>query len=137
MMRTGLMMAFALAGCSQAPSGAGNEAAAAPSAAVPAPALPDSLLAYPGASPVEVPALGGHRPSGNSVAFETDDSPADVLAFYRAQFSSAGVPVRVDNALGDGGVLSAARDGERGVMITVSRTGPRTRIGILRGVAGR
>ena len=137
MMRTGLMMAFALAGCSQAPSTAGNEAAAAPSATASGPALPDYLPAYPGASQVEVPAIGGHRPSGNAVAMETDDSPADVLAFYRSRITGAGVPIRAYNATEGGGILSAARDGERGVMITVTRIGTRTRIGILSGTAGR
>ena len=68
---------------------------------------------------------------------ETADSPADVFAFYRARLTAAGVPIRADNVTGAGGLLSAGRDGEIGVMLTVSRIGDRTRITVIRGAGGR
>ena len=140
MARTAVLIAFALAGCSQQQPGARNEAGARPSATVTAaagPALPDYLPAYPGASPAEVPSLGGHRPSGNAVAMETTDSPDAVLAFYRARITGAGIPIRAYNVTEGGGLLSAGRDGEVGVMLTVSRIGSRTRITVIRSAGGR
>jgi hypothetical protein len=138
MVRTGLLMAFALAGCSQAPPAPRNEAGAEPPAtATTAQPLPHYLPAYPGATPVEVPSLGGHRPSGNAVAMETPDSAADVFAFYRARLTAAGIPIRADTASDRGGLLSAGRDGDAGVMLSVSRIGNRTRITIIRGGGAR
>jgi hypothetical protein len=137
MVRTGLLMAFALAGCSQAPSGAGNEAGAQPSATASGPALPDYLPLYPGASPVAVPTFGGNRPTGNAVAVETDASPAEIFAFYRGRLAAAGVPIRADDGTDAGGIMSAGRDGELGVMLTVTRSGNRTRITYLRRAGAR
>jgi hypothetical protein len=64
---------------------------------------------------------------------ETDDSPVAVAEHFRARFAAAGVPVRADTAGADGGLISVARDGERGAMLTISRIGPKTRIAMIRG----
>lgn len=102
-------------------------------------ALPDYLPDYPNSTRVEVPNLGApgtDSRSGNAIAMETDDSPEEVAQFYRARFAAAGVPVRADTANAQGGLISVARDGERGAMLTISRIGDRTRIGVIRGPAG-
>ena len=66
---------------------------------------------------------------------ETDATPAQVADFYRARFAAAGVPVRADTAGAQGGLISVARDGERGAMLTIGKVGGRTRIAVIR--AGR
>lgn len=115
----------------QAESGAAGERTAA--------ALPDYLPDYPNSTRVEVPNLGApgtDSRSGNAIAMETSDSPDQVAQFYRARFAAAGVPVRADTANAQGGLISVGRDGERGAMLTISRIGDRTRIGVIRGPAG-
>lgn len=102
-------------------------------------ALPDYLPDYPNSTRVAVPNLGApgtDSRSGNAIAMETDDSPEEVAQFYRARFAAAGVPVRADTANAQGGLISVARDGERGAMLTIGRIGDRTRIGVIRGPAG-
>ena len=102
-------------------------------------ALPDYLPDYPNSRRVEVTNLGvagTDSRSGNAIAMETDDSPDEVAQFYRARFAAAGVPVRADTANAQGGLISVARDGERGAMLTISRIGDKTRIGVIRGPAG-
>ena len=102
-------------------------------------ALPAYLPDYPNSTRVEIPNLGvagSDSRSGNAIAMETDASPDEVAQFYRARFAAAGVPVRVDTANAQGGLISVARDGERGAMLTISRIGDRTRIAVIRGPAG-
>ena len=119
---------------SEAPSEAGPAAAEAPSAA-----LPDYLPDYPGSTRVEVPNLGvagTDSRSGNAIAMETTDSPTRVAEFYRARFAEAGVPVRADTITETGGLMSVARDGEKGAMLTISRIGDKTRIAVIRDKSG-
>ena len=102
-------------------------------------ALPDYLPDYPNSRRVEVPNLGvagSDSRSGNAVAMETDASPEEVAQFYRARFAAAGVPVRSDTANAQGGLIAVGRDGERGAMLTISRVGDRTRIGVIRSPGG-
>lgn len=90
---------------------------------------------YPGSSRVEVPNFGVNGQdsrSGNSIAMETGASPAEVAKFYRDWFNSNGIPIRSDGLTDNGGLLAASRDGEKGVMLTVSRMQNRTRIAIVR-----
>ena len=112
-------------------SGAGQQANAARSDAA-AVLVPD----FPGSTPIEVPNLGApdtDSRSGNATARETDASPDEVARFYREHFQRAGIPVRADTATGAGGLISVARDGERGAMLTISRIGDKTRIAVIRG----
>jgi len=129
------MFALTLGACTQQPGASTNRAEpAAPGAAATA-QLPDYLPDYPGATRVEVPNLGvgvADSRSGNAIAMETADSPADVLAFYRARLAEAGVPIRADNVTGNGGMIAMGRDGEIGALLTVSRIGARTRIAVIR-----
>lgn len=97
--------------------------------------LPD----YPGSRRVEVPNFGVNGTdsrSGRSIAMETDAAPDEVAKFYRDWFAANGVPVRHDTMAAQGGLISAARDGEKGVMLTVSRIQGTTRIGVVRGPGG-
>ncbi len=134
-----ILAALALCACSGQQSGSNDDLAAKqPSATDSAVALPDYLADYPGSTRVEVLNLGApgtDSRSGNAIAMETEDTPAMVADHYRRRFAAARVPVRVDSAGPEGGLLSVARDGERGAMLTISRVGARTRIGIIRGRA--
>jgi hypothetical protein len=98
----------------------------------------DDAPDYAGSTPVEIPNLGApgtDSRSGNARAMETEDSPAQVAAFYRDYFQRTGMTIRADTANDAGGLITAARDGRRGVMLTVSRVGAKTRIAIIRGRA--
>lgn len=138
MTRFGFMGLFLLCACGQpAEPGAQGETSPEPGAAAAsagAAALPDFLPEYPNSRRVEIPNLGApgtDSRSGNAVAMETDASPEEVAAFYRARLAEAGVPVRVDSISAQGGVMGVGRDGEGGAMLTISRIGDMTRIAVI------
>ena len=128
-----------LCGCGRQDAPGGEAAAtsgAERQAGAPSAAAAELVPAYPGATPVEIPnfgAPGKDSRSGNATAMETGAEPEQVAAFYREHFRAAGIPVRADTADRQGGLISVARDGEPGAMITISRIGDRTRIAIIRG----
>ncbi len=143
MTRVGYMGLVLLCACGQpAEQGAQRETSPEPGAAAGsagAAALPDYLPDYPNSRRVEIPNLGApgtDSRSGNAVAMETDASPVEVAAYYRARLAEAGVPVRVDNMDAQGGVMGVGRDGERGAMLTITRIGDRTRIAVVTGPGG-
>ncbi|MGZ8296202.1 MAG: hypothetical protein ACXWU4_03455 [Allosphingosinicella sp.] len=89
---------------------------------------------FPGSTPLEVPNLGApgtDTRSGNATLRETSASPDQVASFYREHFRQAGIPVRADTANANGGLISVARDGERGAMLTITPAGGKTRIGVV------
>jgi hypothetical protein len=137
MVRFGLMGLLLLSACGRpAEQDARSGTPAQPGAeATAASARPDYLPDYPGSTPVEIPNLGApgtDSRSGNAVARETDATPAEVAAFYRARFAAAGVPLRADSMTGSGGLLAVGRDGEMGAMLTITQSGGRTRVTIIR-----
>jgi hypothetical protein len=136
MRRSYVLAVLLLCGCGR--QGAPNGDGAAPSgldrqASAPAASL---VPPFPGSTPVEIPNLGApgtDSRSGNAIAMETSADPEQVAAYYREHFRAAGIPVRADTANAQGGLISVARDGERGAMITISRIGDRTRIAVITG----
>ena len=141
MTRLAAMGLLLLGACGQPTDQPTQADAASPAEPAPGPAtgaladLPD----YPGSRRVEVPnfgVAGKDSRSGRSIAMETDAAPDAVAKFYRDWFAANGVPVRHDTMAAQGGLMSAARDGEKGVMLTVSRIQGITRIGVVRGPAG-
>ncbi|MET1112867.1 MAG: hypothetical protein ABWX67_15215 [Allosphingosinicella sp.] len=138
MKRSTMLGALLLCACGQ--SGAPDESAPADVARAPGAgtqaARADLVPDFPGATPVEIPNLGApgtDSRSGNATASETGASPDEVAAFYREHFRKAGIPIRADTAGATGGLISVARDGERGAMVTISRIGAKTRIAVVRG----
>ena len=138
MKRWTMLGAIVLCACGQSPApdgGAstdGDRGSVAEAQAASAGLVPD----FPGSTPVEIPNLGApgtDSRSGNATASETDASPDEVAAFYREHFRKAGIPVRADTAGATGGLISVARDGERGAMVTISRIGEKTRIAVMKG----
>jgi hypothetical protein len=142
MTRLVLLGALLLCGCGQEAGKGGqgdaDSAPATPAAQEAAGAVQDLVPDYPGSARVDVPYLGAgpDRRTGNAIAMETGDTPEQVAQYYRAHFAEQGVPVRADTANAQGGLISVARDGERGAMITISSIAGRTRIGVIRGPGG-
>ena len=138
MRRSTMLGAILLCACGQ--SGAPDERASTdidpgPSAGAQA-ARADLVPDFPGSTPVEIANLGApgtDSRSGNSTARQTDASPDQVANFYREHFRKAGIPVRADTANAQGGLISVARDGERGAMVTINRIGDKTRIAVMTG----
>jgi hypothetical protein len=139
MRRAYVLSVMLLCGCGQQgesngqgiPTSSFNQEANAPSGLA-----ADLVPPFPGSTPVEVRNLGApgtDSRSGNAIAMETGADPDQVAAFYREHFRAAGIPIRADTATAQGGLISVARDGERGAMITISRIGDRTRIAVIRG----
>lgn len=131
-----MLGAILLCACGQAPEGnASTDIARGPSTgkqAAPAGLVPD----FPGSTPVEIANFGlpgTDSRSGNATASETGASPDQVATFYREHFRKAGIPIRADTATAAGGLISVARDGERGAMVTISRIGDKTRIAVMTG----
>ena len=94
-------------------------------------AAADLVPTFPGSTSVEVPNLGApgtDSRSGNTIAMETDATPGEVATFYRDHFKQADIPIRADTANEQGGLISVARDGAPGAMISISRIGDKTRI---------
>ena len=123
---------------SNAPSNAARDSFPGPELKAPEPSAnaASSLVPdFPGSTPLEVPNLGipgTDTRSGNSTLRETSATPDQVASFYREHFRQAGIPVRADTANAKGGLMSVARDGERGAMLTISQVGGKTRIGVIR-----
>lgn len=142
MTRYVLFGALLLCGCGQeAGKGGQGEAASTPGTAVEqaaATAQSNDVPDYPGSTRVDVPYLGAgpDRRVGNAIAMETADTPEQVAQYYRAHFAEQGIPVRVDTANAQGGLISAGRDGGRGVMLTINLRDGKTRIGVMRGPGG-
>jgi hypothetical protein len=136
MKRSTMLSAILLCACGQ--DGASNESASTDigrGSSVQA-ARADLVPDFPGSTPVEIANLGApgtDSRSGNAKASETDAGPDQVAAFYREHFRKAGIPVRADTANATGGLISVARDGERGAMVTISRIGDKTRIAVMTG----
>jgi hypothetical protein len=89
---------------------------------------------FPGSTPLEVPNLGApgtDSRTGNATLRETNATPDQVASFYREHFRQAGIPVRADSATARGGLISVARDGEKGAMLTITPVGGKTRIGVI------
>lgn len=135
MRRLAVLGALALAACGSsppdsAPSETGQVAGGA-AAATAQSQVPD----YPGSTQVEIAnfgVAGKDSRSGNNIAMETEATPTQVAEFYRKWFADNGIPIRADTLTETGGLLTGARDGEKGAMLTVSTIGGKTRIAIVR-----
>ena len=127
-----VLSALLLGSCGpQADTQAGPSAVNDDAAAVQADVTAALVPSFPNSTPVDVPNLGlpgSDSRSGNTIAMETDATPAQVAEFYRDYFRRAGTPIRADTASDQGGLISVARDGELGAMLTISSAADKTRI---------
>ena len=138
MKRSTMLGAILLSACGQggAPDGDASTDIDRGSGARMQAARADLVPDFPGSTPVEIANLGAagtDSRSGNSTARETDASPDQDATIYREHFRKSGIPVRADTANAQGGLISVARDGERGAMLTINRIGDKTRIAVMTG----
>lgn len=104
-------------------------------------AMPAGLPAYPGAQTtggVNINAAGRDGGSGQISSFQTEDAPADVIAFYRAALERGGYTIAANMDLGETKMISASRaDGNGGVQVTATSAGGRgTTVSIISGQEG-
>ncbi|MEE4154292.1 MAG: hypothetical protein V2I27_09045 [Erythrobacter sp.] len=67
--------------------------------------LPAGFTAYPGATIVSNTVVNQAQGSGSMLFFETDDPPADVIAFYKRQAEAAGVDIQLDATINGGAMI--------------------------------
>ncbi|MBC2776436.1 hypothetical protein [Parasphingopyxis marina] len=86
------------------------------------------LPSYPGGQPhgsAQMEASAADGGSGQVVTFQTDDPPAEVIAFYREALESRGYTIETEVTSTQMHAVSASRnDGESGANITATATGP-------------
>lgn len=86
-----------------------------------------------GGAPDESPSPEADRGSSAGVQAARTDLLPDFPGSTPVEFRKAGIPIRADTANAAGGLISVARDGERGAMVTISRIGDKTRIAVMAG----
>jgi hypothetical protein len=80
---------------------------------------------YPGSKITNSMQSRSDGKSSNMVEMETNDSPADVLAFYRAKMTEAKRPIAGETTSPAGGMIMSGGDKD-GLMITVERKNDKT-----------
>lgn len=102
--------------------------------------LPGGMPAYPGANRTggySANSTGAEGGSGQIVAFSTDDSPAEVIAFYREAIEDSGREITASMDMGQMQSLSVTDTDDRGgFTITATETGQGTSITIAGGRSG-
>ena len=58
--------------------------------------LPDGFSVYPGASVVSNTTMSGGNGNGALVSIQSDDKPAEVIAYYRQQAEAAGIDIQME-----------------------------------------
>lgn len=100
-------------------------------------ALPGGLPAYPGARRTggySATTSGPEGGSGQIVAMMTDDSPAEVIAYYREALESRGREISASLDMGQMQTISVADEDRRGgLTVTATDTGQGTSITIAGG----
>ena len=74
--------------------------------------LPDGFSVYPGAEVVTNTTIDRGDGQGAMVIFKTDDTPDEVLAYYRKQAEAAGVKIEMEMKTGQGTMLAGKGDGD-------------------------
>lgn len=103
--------------------------------------MPAGLPAYPGAETAgghNINSTGRDGGSGQISSFQTSDSPADVIAFYRAALERGGYRIAANMDFGETHMISASRpDNSGGIQITATGAGGRgTTVSIIAGQEG-
>ncbi|MGP1283348.1 MAG: hypothetical protein ACTS1X_10265 [Parasphingopyxis sp.] len=100
--------------------------------------MPAGLPRYPGADTsrgLNIDATGRDGGSGQVSSFQTDDAPAEVIAFYRRALESDGYSIAATMDMGQSQMIVAERqDGEGGVQITATdMNGQGTSVSVIAG----
>ncbi|MEM8695651.1 MAG: hypothetical protein AAGE05_06475 [Pseudomonadota bacterium] len=101
--------------------------------------MPGGLPAYPGADAsngLNINATGRDGGSGQVSSFNTSDSPADVIAFYRRALERDGYRIAATMDMGESQMIAAEReDGEGGIQITATEAGDQgTTVSVIAGM---
>ncbi len=80
--------------------------------------LPLGFSVYPGAIVTNNAVVDHNGGEGSMVIFETSGSPDEVIAFYREQAETAGIEIKVDLTINDGGMLGG--EGSDGEVFTIN-----------------
>lgn len=104
-------------------------------------AMPAGLPAYPGAETgggLNITSTGRDGGSGQISSFRTSDTPADVIAFYRAALERSGYRIAANMDFGETRMISASRpDNSGGIQITATGAGGQgTAVSIIAGQEG-
>jgi len=67
--------------------------------------LPAGFTAYPGSTIVTNTVVNQTQGAGSMVLFETQDTPADIIAFYKRQAEAAGVRIELDASINGGSMI--------------------------------
>ena len=104
-------------------------------------AMPAGLPAYPGAETtggLNINSTGRDGGSGQISSFQTGDSPAEVIAFYRAALERDGYTIAANMDFGETQMITASRpDNRGGIQVTATAAGGRgTNVSIIAGQEG-
>ena len=104
-------------------------------------AMPAGLPSYPGAETtggMNFNSTGHDGGSGQVSSFQTGDTPAEVIAFYRTALERSGYRIAANMDFGETQMISAARpDSSGGIQITATAVGGQgTSVSIIAGQEG-
>jgi hypothetical protein len=72
--------------------------------------------------------------AGTMVAMTTKDTPAAVLAYYKAKLVAKGMKIGMETTTPQGGMISAGGDGDKpGALVTASATNGETTVSVMMG----
>ncbi len=84
--------------------------------------MPDFVSTYPGAK-VETTTIGSNAGGNNgTVTFETTDSPAVVIAYYKKKSAGEGLAQALDMNMGPTSMFTAHADGDKKVLQVIAST---------------
>ncbi|ARS29155.1 hypothetical protein [Sphingomonas sp. KC8] len=98
-------------------------------------ALPPGLALYPGATITNSTRITGETPEkgGSILAFDTQDAPAKVVAFYKAAALKAGYTIEGEVKMGEMEMLTAKNSGKAGFTLTANQDAGKTSASLLSG----
>jgi hypothetical protein len=98
-------------------------------------ALPDGFSVYPGAEVLTNTRVDHGGGEGNMLTMRSDDSPAEVTAFYRDQAEKAGIDLEVQMNAGETQMLAGRGPREQVFSLNASDESGRTMVQLMVGVA--
>jgi hypothetical protein len=84
--------------------------------------MPDFVTTYPGAKLQSTTINAGAKTASGTFSFETTDSPAAVIAYYKQKAAGAGLAPAVNMNMGPTTVFTANADGGKKVLQVVAAT---------------
>jgi hypothetical protein len=92
----------------------------------------DGAPQYPGSKITSTMISNNDGKVGGMVAMETNDTPANVMAFYKAKMLAAKRVIAAETTTPEGGMIMSGTDAD-GLVITVAREKDKTMVAIITG----